>query len=57
MRAALVLAAVATIYLGVVPGRVLDYADWGADALRKKTDKPGFISIEVKDRAEPTPVK
>jgi NADH-quinone oxidoreductase subunit N len=62
MRAALVLAAIATIYLGVVPGRVLDYADWGASALGHKSAEPasakkGTITIEIKDRSEPTPAK
>jgi NADH-quinone oxidoreductase subunit N len=33
MRIALVVAAIATIYLGVVPGRVLDYAVQGAQTL------------------------
>ncbi len=33
MGLALVLAAIATIYLGVVPGRVLDYANQGAQNL------------------------
>jgi len=33
MRLALVLTVIATIYLGVVPGRVLDYATQGAQAL------------------------
>jgi len=33
MRLALVIAAIATIYMGVVPGRVLDYADRGAKNL------------------------
>jgi NADH-quinone oxidoreductase subunit N len=62
MSAALVLAAIATIYLGIVPGRVLDYAEWGAAALNQKSDKPaaaqqGVIRIQVEDRAEPTPAK
>jgi NADH-quinone oxidoreductase subunit N len=62
MRAALVLAAIATIYLGVVPGRVLDYADWGASALVHKSTEPasakkGTITIEIKDRSQPTPAK
>ena len=59
MRAALVLTAIATIYLGVMPGLVLHYADWGADDLSQKSHNPGFISITVehKNRAEPTPVK
>jgi NADH-quinone oxidoreductase subunit N len=30
MRVALVIAAIATIYLGVIPGRVFDYASRGA---------------------------
>src|SRR5215468_10365533 len=33
MRLALVIAAIATIYMGVIPGRVLDYADRGAKNL------------------------
>src|SRR5215813_2369252 len=33
MRLALVIAAIATIYMGVVPGRILDYADRGAKNL------------------------
>jgi NADH-quinone oxidoreductase subunit N len=33
MRLALVIAAIATIYMGVAPGRVLDYADRGAKNL------------------------
>ncbi|HET6936704.1 MAG TPA: proton-conducting transporter membrane subunit, partial [Candidatus Angelobacter sp.] len=33
MRIALIVAAIATIYLGVVPGRVLDYAVQGAQTL------------------------
>jgi NADH-quinone oxidoreductase subunit N len=61
MRAALVLAAIATVYLGIVPGRVLDYANRGAAAL-SESEKPasaqrGTITIEFKDRSEPTPAK
>jgi NADH-quinone oxidoreductase subunit N len=38
MRVALIVAAFATIYLGVVPGRVVNYADQGAQTL--KTQSP-----------------
>jgi NADH-quinone oxidoreductase subunit N len=37
MRLALVIAAIATIYLGIAPGRVVDYATMGALELRPKT--------------------
>jgi NADH-quinone oxidoreductase subunit N len=62
MRAALVLAAIATIYLGVVPGRVVDYANRGAAALSEKSDKPasaqsGTITVEIKDSSGSTPAK
>ena len=59
MRAALVLAAIATVYMGVLPGRVLDSADRGAGALSEKSGKPPQlrITIEFKDSAAPTPAK
>ncbi|HEX7286524.1 MAG TPA: NADH-quinone oxidoreductase subunit N [Candidatus Angelobacter sp.] len=38
MRVALIVAAFATIYLGVVPGRIVNYADQGAQTL--KTQSP-----------------
>jgi NADH-quinone oxidoreductase subunit N len=57
MRAALVIAAIATIYLGIMPGRVLTYADWGAATLNRKSDKAGVITIQIDHRAEPTPAK
>jgi hypothetical protein len=37
MRLALVVAAVATIYLGVIPGRVWDFATRGAGDLTVKS--------------------
>jgi NADH-quinone oxidoreductase subunit N len=37
MRLALVIATIATIYLGVMPGRVLDYATVGANTLLQKS--------------------
>jgi NADH-quinone oxidoreductase subunit N len=62
MRVALVVAAIATIYLGIVPGRVLDYADRGATSLSERPDKPatspaGIVTTELKDHAPPTPAK
>jgi len=61
MRAALVLAAIATIYLGILPGRVLDYANQGAAALSQTPAKPAAQSdinaSDVTNRAESTPVK
>jgi NADH-quinone oxidoreductase subunit N len=57
MRLALLLTAVATIYLGVAPGRVLDYATLGALELRPKTQSGGFIGgvlrIELRDVPPP----
>ncbi len=44
MRIALVVAAIATIYLGVVPGRVLDYAVQGAQTLTGQ--QAGFASSQ-----------
>src|SRR5258708_6763050 len=46
MRLALVIAAVATIYLGVMPGRVLDYANKGAASLGP-VGKGGQITITI----------
>jgi NADH-quinone oxidoreductase subunit N len=53
-RLALVLAAIATVYLGVVPGRILDYATVAATTLQinpnASAQKPsGVISITVRD--------
>lgn len=43
MRLALVIAAIATIYLGVVPGRTLDHATLGALDLQPKTAQAGAM--------------
>jgi NADH-quinone oxidoreductase subunit N len=54
MRLALAIAAIATIYLGITPGRVADYASVGALQLRPKTrsgEAHGEIRIEIRDRA------
>src|SRR5689334_909340 len=58
MRLSLVLAAVATIYLGVVPGRVLDSADRGAKNLigANGPAKPGVIVVRVEDRRNATTI-
>src|SRR5262249_58190075 len=49
MRLALVIAAIATIYMGVVPGRVLDYADRGAknlavNSVKAAQEQPSALS-------------
>ncbi len=59
MRLALVIAAVATIYLGVMPGRVLDYANMGAVSLGP-VGKSGQLTITITDHPAsrpPTPAK
>ena len=53
MRLALVLAAVATIYLGVAPGRVLDFsiagaADLGSIATKETKKAKGVLRIEIR---------
>ena len=52
MRLSLVLAAVATIYLGVVPGHVLDSADRGAKNLMgaNASGKPGVVAVGPEKR-------
>jgi NADH-quinone oxidoreductase subunit N len=44
MRLALIIAAVATIWLGVVPGKVVDYATLAAGSLRHKTESGKVIN-------------
>src|SRR6476660_8967150 len=58
MCLSLVLAAVAKIYLGVVPGRVLDSADRGAKNLMGANGpaKPGVIVVRVEDRGNATTI-
>lgn len=51
MRLALVIAAIATIYLGVIPGRVRDYADRGAVAMR--APDPSKSGGSLKSTAQP----
>jgi NADH-quinone oxidoreductase subunit N len=54
MRLALVIAAIATIYLGVIPGRVVNSAILGAASIGPaKTG--GVISISITDRSVDTP--
>src|SRR5262249_22247579 len=50
MRAALVLAAIATIYLGVVPGRVVNNANVAAGHLKGQPITQGVIKITITDR-------
>jgi NADH-quinone oxidoreductase subunit N len=54
MRLSLVLAAVATIYLGVVPGRILDSADRGAKNLigASAPGKPGIVAAGSDKRSD-----
>src|SRR5262249_50685687 len=57
-RLALVIAAIATIYLGVGPGRVLNYATVAAANLKSGTQASvksgGTITVEVRDNANRT---
>lgn len=46
MKLALLLTAIATIYLGVIPGRVIDYATLGALNLKPKTQSAQKASSE-----------
>jgi hypothetical protein len=48
MRLALIIAAIATIYLGVIPGRTVDYATLGAADLHPKVQAKGALHIESK---------
>ena len=48
MRLALAIAAIATVYLGIAPGRVADYATMGALQLRPKAQSGGIIRVEVR---------
>ncbi|HEY6306725.1 MAG TPA: NADH-quinone oxidoreductase subunit N [Candidatus Angelobacter sp.] len=53
MRLALLIAAIATIYLGVAPGKALNYANLGALELRPKVHSGGTIRIEIRDTILP----
>jgi len=60
MKLALLATAIATIYLGVIPGKVIDYATLGALDLKPKVQAAArqVINIEVKDLSKPaTPAK
>jgi NADH-quinone oxidoreductase subunit N len=60
MKLALLATAIATIYLGVIPGKVIDYATLGALDLKPKVQAAArqAINIEVKDSTTPaTPAK
>ncbi len=61
MRVALAVAAIATIYMGVVPGRVIDSATLGAVQLRPKTQSSGKMRVEIRtefrEAARTTPAK
>src|SRR5215471_16085078 len=63
MRLALVIAAIATIYLGVIPGRVVNSAIMGAASIAPASTGParsGVITLEIKDRSpdsQSTPAK
>jgi NADH-quinone oxidoreductase subunit N len=54
MRLALVIAAIATIYLGVIPGRVVNLANMGAMKIAPEA-KTGVISITIRDRSAQSP--
>lgn len=60
MRLALLVAAIATIYLGVVPGRVVNYAGRGAVNLGLQNagapKAAGAIRLEIKDTRPAAPV-
>ena len=60
MRLALLVAAIATIYLGVVPGRVVNYAGQGAVNLGLQNagahKAAGAIRLEIKDTRPAAPV-
>jgi hypothetical protein len=47
MRLALVIAAVATIWLGVVPGRVLNHASLAAVDLQPKSRAAGKVQLHL----------
>jgi len=47
MKLALLLTAIATIYLGVIPGKVIDYATLGALDLKPKVQAAGKFAIRV----------
>src|SRR5260370_33754365 len=57
MRLALVIAAIATIYLGVMPGRVVNYADRGAAILNPKSEAGLTITFTDRPASRPTPAK
>ncbi len=48
MRVALVITTIATIYLGVVPGRLLDYTTLAASDLQPKTKAAGMMGARFK---------
>ena len=50
MRLALVLAAIATIYLGVIPGKVLNSSDAGARDINSPTAASGKVAQQVTPR-------
>ncbi|HEX2327135.1 MAG TPA: NADH-quinone oxidoreductase subunit N [Candidatus Angelobacter sp.] len=52
MRLALVIAAIATIWLGVIPGRTLDRATQGAADLRPKTTAPS-ADLKAQQASQP----
>ena len=47
MKLALLLTAIATIYLGVIPGKVIDYATLGALDLKPRVQAAKTVSIKV----------
>jgi NADH-quinone oxidoreductase subunit N len=55
MRLALVIAAIATIYLGVIPGRVVNSADRGAMALNYQESSYGFVIFKSSKPSGLTP--
>lgn len=53
MRLALVIAAIATVFLGVVPGRVSDYAKMAALNLQPTSTARGVLRLVITTHAEP----
>jgi NADH-quinone oxidoreductase subunit N len=55
MRLALVIAAIATIYLGVMPGQVLNFTESAALKLRPESQSGGMLRIELRTVVTPPP--